>query len=118
MAENPTDEHRNRELRAYPIEEDGNLGEFVVLHSFGKDYKGLHAGIHGMCKDNSGQIYACAGDTKNGRQAAIYVYSSAGQLLEAIPFPYATPIRCSFAGEDYQHLYITSSDKCIYRLTL
>ncbi|MBU3614223.1 SMP-30/gluconolactonase/LRE family protein [Polynucleobacter sp. Latsch14-2] len=118
VAENPDDEHRNRELRAYPIDEDGNLGEFAVLHSFGRDHKGLHAGIHGMCKDSAGQIYACAGDTKSARQASIYQYSSAGQLLRAIPFPHGTPIRCCFAGEEDKHLYITSSDKCIYRLTL
>ena len=117
VAENPEDPLRNRELRAYPIGVDGTLGEFAVLHSFGKDHLGAHAGIHGMCKNQAGEIYACAGDIKDGRHAAIYQYSNTGHLLKAIPFPDATPIRCSF-GADEKHLYVTASNKCIYRLTL
>lgn len=118
LAENSDDENSNRELRAYPIKADGSLGKFEVLHSFGKDYLGLHAGILGMCKDHAGQIFACAGDLKNGRHSVIYWYSSSGQLLGAMPFEHGTPIRCTFSGENNKHLYVTSSNKCIYRLAL
>jgi gluconolactonase len=118
LAENSDDASSNRELRAYPIKADGSLGKYEVLHSFGSDYLGLHAGINGMCKDHIGQIYACAGDLRSGRHAAIYQYSSAGQLLKRIPFPHGTPIRCTFTGDGNKHLYVTSSNQSIYRLAL
>jgi len=118
VAENPESENHNRELRSYPIAEDGSLGKYTVLHTFGKDHIGIHSGIHGMSKNSSGEVYACAGDLKSARNAAIYRFTNNGQLLGVIPFPHSTPIRCSFAAQDDRNLYVTSTDKCIYRLTL
>ena len=42
-----------RELRAYPIEEDGSLGAYEVLHNFGP-----HRGIDGMRLDADLNIVA------------------------------------------------------------
>ena len=38
-----------RELRSYPILEDGSLGRYLVLHQFGTDHRGHQRGIDGMC---------------------------------------------------------------------
>ena len=43
-----------RELRAYPVLEDGTLGAYLVLHRFGADRRGVHRGIEGMCVDATG----------------------------------------------------------------
>ena len=41
-----------RELRSYPINEDGSLGHYIVLHQFGQDHRGPQRGIDGMCLDS------------------------------------------------------------------
>ena len=51
----------DRELRAYPIKDDGSLGAYRVLHAFSKDSTGVHRGIDGMCLDIDGNIIATAG---------------------------------------------------------
>ena len=37
-----------RELRAYPIHENGNLGTYTTLFTWGEDAKGVHRGIDGI----------------------------------------------------------------------
>ena len=32
-----------RELRSYPINDDGSLGQYIVLHQFGRDHRGPSA---------------------------------------------------------------------------
>src|SRR5262250_1541745 len=49
----PRAEHR-RELRAYPLRDDGSLGPCAVLHTFGSDTRGPHRGVEGMCLDADG----------------------------------------------------------------
>src|SRR5258708_21128896 len=49
-----------RELRAYPILPDDTLGQFTVLHAFGRDYRGAHRGLAGMCTYSEGTIDSCA----------------------------------------------------------
>ena len=62
VAESNSDDNTiDRELRAYPIRDDGSLGPFTVLHTFGKDSDGVHRGIDGMCLDAEGNIVATAG---------------------------------------------------------
>ena len=36
-----------RELRAYPINDDGSLGDYVTLHTFGIDHRGAQRGVDG-----------------------------------------------------------------------
>ena len=50
-----------RELRAYPVNDDGSLGEGGVIHDFG-----AHRGIDGMCLDTEGNIIATAGNLVGG----------------------------------------------------
>src|SRR5499426_2225061 len=40
----PRAEHR-RELRAYPVRDDGSLGPCTVMHTFGDDVRGPHRGV-------------------------------------------------------------------------
>ena len=118
VSENPSAVSKNRELRAYPILANGDLGQYRVLHSFGSDGKYLHGGIHGLCKDSAGNIYACAGDTESGMQAAIYKFSAEGNLIAGIPFFNGIPLRATFSKDHENALFVTSSNRCIYRVTV
>lgn len=99
-----------RELRAYPIAPDGSLGAYRVLHTFGRDHRGAHRGIEGMCIDRDGNIVAAAGWTKAGPGPAILVISPAGHVLESHPLPCDMPMRCAFGGADGAQLFVTTSD--------
>ena len=92
----------DRELRSYPIQADGSLGQYEVLHNF---YP--HRGIDGMCLDVNGNIVATAGWEKSGPGGMIYVFTPAGRVLETHPLPCERPTNCSWAG-DLQTLYVTS----------
>ena len=50
-----------RELRGYPINDDGTVDEYEVLHNFFP-----HRGIDGMCLDTEGNIVATAGWEQSG----------------------------------------------------
>ena len=56
-----------RELRSYPILDDGSLGQYIVLHQFGRDHRGPQRGIDGMCFDSEGNIIGTAGSWVSGR---------------------------------------------------
>ena len=49
-----------RGLRSYPINSDGSLGQYIVLHQFGRDHRGPQRGIDGMCLDSEGNIVGAA----------------------------------------------------------
>lgn len=98
-----------RELRAYPIENDGALGEYEVLHNF---YP--HRGIDGMTFDNDGNIVATAGSEESGPGPMIYVFTPNGRVLETHPITSA-PTNICFGGDDLQDLYVTAHDACLYR---
>jgi len=99
----------DRELRSYPIREDGTLGEYEVLHNF---YP--HRGIDGMCLDSDGNIIACAGSTESGPGPMIYVFAPNGRVLETHPFPGTKPTNCTFGDDDRQTLYVTGNAR-LYR---
>lgn len=98
-----------RELRAYPIAEDGSLGACEVLHDFG-----AHRGIDGMRLDEDLNIVASAGWPDSGPGPMIYVFAPDGQVLEAHHFP-INPTNCAFGDEDLQSLYVTAIDGYLYR---
>ena len=98
-----------RELRRYPINDDGSVGEYDVLHNF---YP--HRGIDGMCWDSEGNIIATAGWLESGPGPMIYVFASNGRVLETHLAPADRPTNCTFGDPDLQTLYHTASG-CLYR---
>ncbi|NKB69871.1 MAG: SMP-30/gluconolactonase/LRE family protein [Candidatus Latescibacteria bacterium] len=97
-----------RQLRAYPIAEDGSAGAFSVLHDFGPD-----RGIDGMRLDSQLNIVATAGWPNGGPGPMIYVFAPDGQVLEQHPFP-IDPTNCAFGDADLQGLYVTAKDGYLY----
>ena len=93
---------RKRELRAYPIREDGTLGEYRVLHNF---YP--HRGIDGMVLDGEGNIVATAGWQESGPGPMLYVFAPNGRVLETHPVPFDRPTNCTWGGADRRTLYVT-----------
>ncbi|HTD90510.1 MAG TPA: SMP-30/gluconolactonase/LRE family protein, partial [Burkholderiales bacterium] len=75
----------DRQLRAYPIKEDGSLGTYDGLFTWGEDARGLHRGIDGMCLDAEGNIIATAGWEVSGPGPMLYVFSPTGRVLETHP---------------------------------
>lgn len=104
-----------RELRAYPIGEDGSLGSHTVLHQFGTDHRGVHRAIDGMCLDAEGNIVASAGWLKSGPGPLIYVFAPSGRVLETHPLPSSHPTNCTFGDLDLHSLYVTTADGHLYR---
>lgn len=100
-----------RELRAYPIREDGSLGPYRNLFTWGADHTGFHRGIDGMCLDAEGNIIACAGWEVAGSGPMIYVFSPTGRVLETHPVPVLRPTNCCFGGPDMTTFFCTSSNK-------
>jgi gluconolactonase len=109
VAQSKYGEGELRELRAYPILEDGTVGVHEVLHNF---YP--HRGIDGMRLDDQGNIVACAGWTQSGPGPMIYVMEPRGRILETHPTP-ANPTNCAFGDADLRTLYVTAADGCLYR---
>ena len=104
-AENPS------ELLAYPIEDDGSLGERSVLHNFNP-----HRGIDGMCLDADGNLLATAGWAESGPGSLLYVFAPNGRVLETHPIPDPLPTNCAFGGPDLDDLYVTGSAGCLHRV--
>lgn len=60
VSEGNTTRSALRELRAYPVRADGTVGPYEVLHTFGRDHRGAHRGIKGLCLDSEGRGFARA----------------------------------------------------------
>lgn len=117
VAETDNGPRGRRELRAYPIRPDGTLGAYALLHTFGRDYRGEHRGIEGLCIDREGNIVACAGWKKIGPGSLVYVFSSSGAVRESHPFPADEPMNCAFGGKDLRTLYVTTAGGELWRTT-
>lgn len=110
VAQSKYGEGEARELRAYPILDDGTLGQYAVLHNF---YP--HRGIDGMCLDTEGNIVATAGWELSGPGGMIYVFTPNGRVLETHPVPADRPTNCTFGGEDLSDLYVTTIEGHLLR---
>ena len=113
VAESSEEPDGPRELRAYPVLDNGALGQYRLLHTFGKDGSrgrgGVHRGIYGMCLDRSGNVVAVAGEESAGPGPMVYVISPEGRILESHLLP-KTPTNCAFGGQDLADLYVTTTD--------
>ena len=106
---------RLRELRAYPINDDGSLGEYETLHTFGVDHRGAQRGVDGMTLDTDGNIIACAGWETAGPGPMIYVFSPAGRVLETHPIRAERATNCCFGDADLKTLYVTTGGGHLFR---
>jgi gluconolactonase len=104
-----------RELRAYPICDDGSLGPFTTLHTWGEDVHGLHRGIDGMCLDRDGNIVATNGWDTAGPGAMITVFAPSGRVLETHPVPAKMPTNCCFGGADLGTLFVTTTQGHLFK---
>jgi gluconolactonase len=109
VAQSEYGDERKRELRAYPIGDDGSLGPHAVLHNF---YP--HRGIDGMCFDREGNIVATAGWQQSGPGPMIYVFTPSGRVLETHPLPTDRPTNCTFGGATLSDLYVTTGSGYLY----
>ncbi len=105
-----------RQIRAYPILVDGSVGPFVVLHTFGEDYRGVHRGAEGLCIEATGKLIATGGGDR-GPGPMIYIFSPEGCLVRAYPLPNCLPTNCAFGDSDFDSLYVTSKDGKLFRAT-
>ena len=104
-----------RELRAYPINDDGSLGVYTTLHAFGIDHRGVHRGVDGMTLDTDGNIIVCAGWEESGPGPMIYVFAPNGRILETHPLRVDRPTNCCFGDADMQTLYVTTGGGHLFR---
>jgi gluconolactonase len=100
-----------RQLRAYPVLDDGTLGSFQVLHEFG-----ANRGIDGMCFDTDGNIVATCGWELGGPGGRITVFAPDGSLLEEHLAPTERPTNCTFGGPDLGTLYVTAIAGQLFRI--
>src|SRR3954454_245200 len=100
-----------RQLRAYPVREDGSLGAYAALHDFGEA-----RGIDGMCWDHAGNIVATCGWELSGPGSRIAVFGTDGTVLEEHAVPAGRPTNCAFGDQGLTTLYVTTMDGRLYRI--
>jgi gluconolactonase len=100
-----------RELRAYPVSEDGTLGQYTLLHDFGEN-----RGIDGMCFTTEGNIVATCGWELGGPGSRIAVFAPDGTVLEEHPVPEGRPTNCTYGDANLDTLYVTTIDGHLYRV--
>ncbi len=100
VAESDYGAGRFRQLRGYPVNDDGSLGDYELLHDFGP-----HRGIDGMTLSSEGHIVGCTGWEVSGPGPMITVFEPDGRIVATHPTPTTRPTNCTFVGED---LYVTS----------
>lgn len=115
VADGEPHEGQKRELRAYPIRNNGELDHPILLHAFGSDHRGHHRGIEGMCLDAEGNIVAVGGWQRSGPGALVQIFAPTGALIETHPIPADLPNKCCFGGPDLDTLYVTTGGGHLYR---
>jgi gluconolactonase len=118
VAESDNTPGGRRELRAYALDDATALDNHVVLHTFGADRRGVHRGIEGLCVANSGNVIACAGWRHSGPGPLVYVFSSAGAVLETHPLPADVPLNCAFGDPGLASLYVSTAEGHLLRAKL
>lgn len=116
VAEGEAGGTRRCELRAYPVADSGEVGDYRLLHTFTSTGGRADRGVEGMCLDRDGNIVACAGWRQGGPGPLIYVFAPGGAILETVAFPDDLPARCAFGGAGRADLYVTSGEGNLLRL--
>ncbi len=111
VAESPPHRASRRELRAYPIKEDGTLEDYQVLFNFGPG-----RGIDGMTLNINGQIIATAGHNSAGPGPMIYVFEPSGLVRETHRAPQDGPTNCTFGGDRLDTLFVTFMTGHVYKV--
>jgi gluconolactonase len=111
VTENDPAPDGRREVRAYPIADDGTLGRHRVLLSFGADPGGPHRGPFGVAVVGA-DVLVCAGGPQGGPGPLVYRLTATGRVLETIPVE-GRPVGCAVLGED---LYVTTEEGRLLRL--
>jgi gluconolactonase len=104
-----------RELRAYPIRDDGTLDHPAVMHTFGADHRGEHRGIEGLCLDSDGSVIAVGGWRRSGPGPLVYVFAPSGAVIETQALPADLPNKCCFGGPALDTLYVTTAGGELFR---
>jgi gluconolactonase len=112
VAESPHAAGIPRQLRAYPVLDNGTLGEGSELFSFGQN-----RGIDGMTLTTEGQIVATAGSPDSGPGSMIYVFEPSGLVKSTHRTPAESPTNCTFGGGSLGDLYVTFATGFVYRAT-
>lgn len=99
-----------REVRAYPIHEDGSLGPYRVLLTFGEDPHGVHRGAYGMCLHGD-DLLVCAGGVECGPGPGVYRMDSRGRIAASYPIR-EDPVSCATLDGA---LYVTTEQGGLYR---
>lgn len=115
VCENDMAAEGRRELRAYPVADDGSVGQARVLHTFGDDYRGVHRGAEGVCVDADGNVWVVGGWRRSGPGPRLYVFDATGALVASYAIPADSPNACAFGGVALTSLYVTTGDGCLYR---
>ncbi|MDA1280386.1 MAG: SMP-30/gluconolactonase/LRE family protein [Chloroflexi bacterium] len=100
-----------RRLLAYPVNDDGTLGDSQVLHDFGKGRS-----IDGMTLTTAGTIIATAGSSKAGPGPMLYEFESSGRVVRTHPTPADSPTNCTFGGSSLGTLFVTFAGGEVYRV--
>jgi len=111
VAQSDYSEGRKRELRAYPVLDDGTLGEHRVLHNFA-----TARGADGLKVTADGLILAAAGWTTDGPGPLIYVFEDSGRVVATHPLQGDFPTNLCFGGEGLTDLYLTAGSGYLYRV--
>lgn len=90
----------SRDLRAYPVNDDGSLGDGKIIHDFGPD-----RGIDGMTLASDGSIVACTGWEVSGPGGNVTHFDPDGMIIEQHPVVAQRPTNCTFADGE---LYVSS----------
>ena len=111
VAESPILDNLRRQLRAYPVNSDGTLGDKSILFDFGPG-----RGVDGMALNTDGQILATAGSSSAGPGSAIYVFESDGLVRSTHRTPADSPTNCTFGGSGLNILYVTFATGHVYQV--
>ena len=104
----------NRELRAYPIKEDGSLDSYDTLFS-GRGRARRASRHRRHVSDAEGNIVATAGYEVSGAGPMLYVFSPSGRVLETHPIGCNRPTNVCFGGPDMTTVFVTSTNGHVYK---